>query len=246
MNKTKIIDLAIIIILFIGISTFPVGLIVKDLFWYYVIESLLMVAVLLFIFLYMRRHPYLYPERNRFRVKALLLLLPSVLIVGSNFYYALILKEPLAPNFEAYHGIQIIFIIASVVVEEMIFRLLLLGNLTHENKMIRIVISAGIFAACHLTHFFSTFNPTSLVIVAYAFGLGMVLGMIYCYSNSFISCIVLHLLFNLVNDFLFERLFGVSNLLWYYLINVFVALIIGLYLLAVYLLKLRKNPVELG
>ena len=246
MNKAKLLDLSIMIVLFIGVSTFPVNYFVHDLFWYYVIEALLMIAVLLFIFLYTRRHTYLYPENNRFRLKALLLLLPSVLIIGSNFYYAWIVKEPLSPSFDNYHGIEIIFIVVSVVVEEMLFRLFLLGNLTHENKMIRILISAGIFAACHLTHFFSTFNPASLVIVAYAFGLGMILGMVYCYANSFIACVGLHLLFNLVNDFLFERLFIVSNVLWYYLINVFVAVIIGLYLLLIYLLKLRKNPVELG
>lgn len=240
MSKAKLIDIAIIIVLFIGVSTLPVGYFVHDMFWYYVIEALLMAAVLLFIFIYARRHTYLYPEKNRFRPKALLLLLPSILIVGSNFYYAWILREPLTPNFESYHVIQIFFVVASVVVEEIIFRFLLLGNLEHENKMIRIVISAGIFAACHLTHFFSTFNPASLVVVAYAFGLGMVLGMIYCYTNSLIPCIALHLLFNLINDFLFERLFGVSNLLWYYLINVFVAVIVGLYLLVAHLLFLKR------
>lgn len=246
MNKTELIDLAIIIILFIGVSTFPVGLLVKDPLWYYVIESLLMIAVLLFLFLYARRHTYLYPEQNRFRKKALLLLLPSLLIVGSNFYYALILREPFAPSFEGYHAVQIIFIISSVIVEELIFRYFLLGNLTHENKMIRILIAAGIFALCHLTHFLSSFNPVDLIIIVYAFGLGIVLGMVYCYTNSLIPCIVLHLLFNLINDFMFERLFNVSNLLWYYLINVFVAVIVGIYLLVIYLIKLRKNPVELG
>ena len=114
--------------------------------------------------------------------------------------------------------------------------------LRHPKKIVRILISAAIFGVCHITRFLSTFNPADLIVVVYAFGLGMVLGLIYCYTNSFIACIVLHLLFNLVNDFLFVSLFGVSNVLWYYLINVILAVIIGVYLLLVYLFIFEKKP----
>ena len=52
-------------------------------------------------------------------------------------------------------------------------------------------------------------------------------------------------MFNIFNDFLFEHLYNVNNVLWYYLINVIVALLVGVYLLLVYLLELRKSPAEL-
>lgn len=248
MNRSRIIDTALLTVLLIGVSTFPVNLLVHDLFWYYFIEALLMLAVLIFILFYETRHPEINPPKQRFVLFNFLLLLPSVLVAFSNFFYALIMRESMVnPSqwFELYDIPHFVFVILNVVVEEFIFRKHLLGNLTHPKKIVRILISAGIFAICHLTLFFSTFNPADLIVVAYAFGLGMVLGLVYCYTHSFIACIGLHLMFNLFNDFLFEHMFYVSNALWYYLINVFVAVIIGVYLALIYLLKLRKSPAEL-
>ena len=248
MSRSRIIDTAILIILLIGVATFPVELLVHDLFWYYFIEALLMLAVLIFILLYETRHPEINPPKKRFCLYNLLLLLPSVLIAFSNFFYSLILREPIRDPktwFELYDLPHVVFIILNVVIEEFVFRKHLLGNLNHPKTIVRIVISATIFALCHLTIFFSTFNPLDLIVVAYSFGLGMVLGLVYCYAHSLIACIGLHLMFNLFNDFLFEHLFAVNNLLWYYLINVFLAIIVGVYLLLIYLLELRKSPAEL-
>lgn len=246
MNKTRVIDSILLIVLLIGVSTFPVNLLVKDLFWYYVVEALLMLAVFLFFLFYESRNPDLIPQRGRFNLTNLLWLIPSLIAVFSNFIYALICKESIQQTFGLYSIPHAFFILFDVIVEEYVFRKYLLGNLNHPKKIIRILISASIFALCHLTIFFSTFNPLDLVVVAYAFGLGMVLGLIYCYTNSLISCIVYHFLFNFVNDFLFEHLFFVTNELWYYLINIFIALIVGIYLLFIYLLKLRKNPAKPG
>ena len=242
MDRSRMYDSLLLTILLIGVSTFPVNLLVNDIFWYYVIEALLMLAVFIFILFYESRHPEIVPFKRRFSLTYFLWLLPVILIPFSNFLYALIFGESLYPNFALYNIPQVAFIALNIVVEEYIFRRHLLGNLNHPKKIIRILISAGIFGLCHITRFLSTFNPLDLIVVVYAFGLGMVLGLIYCYTNSFISCIVLHFLFNLVNDFLFTSLFGVSEIMWYYLINAIFALIIGLYLLFVYLFVLEKKP----
>ena len=246
MTKNKIIDIAIIVLLYIGICTFPTNLITSNEIFYYLIEVGLMVLMFLFIILYVRAHGYLKPEKQQIDYNALLLFIPVVIVAISNFLYAWFLKEPVHALFNWANPLQILFILLLVTVEEVIFRYLLLGNISKGKPIVRIVIAAGIFALCHLTHFFSTFNPADLIVVAYSFGLGLVLGLIYYYSHNLIACIGLHFLFNFFNDFLFVRLYSVSNLLWYYLINGIVALIVGLYLLALYLLKLRKNPAELG
>ena len=187
MNRSRIIDSVLLTVLLIGVSTFPVNLLVSDLFWYYFIEALLMLAVLLFILFYENRHPEINPPKKEFCLFNFLLLLPAVLVAFSNFFYALILGEPLAISFGWYSLPHFFFIVLNVIVEEFVFRKHLLGNLTHPKKIIRILISAAIFAACHLTLFFSTFDPSTLVVVAYAFGLGMVLGLIYCYAHSLIA-----------------------------------------------------------
>ena len=242
MDRSRVLDSAILIILLIGVATFPTNLLVKDVFWYYTIEALLMLAVLVFILFYENRHPEIVPYKRSFNLTNFLWLLPVILIPFSNFFYALFFQETAQPMFALYNIPQVAFISINVVVEEYIFRRHLLGNLTHPKKIIRILISAAIFGLCHITRFLSTFNPLDLIVVVYAFGLGMVLGLIYCYTNSFVACIVLHLLFNLVNDFLFISLFGVSNILWYYLINVIFAVIVGVYLLLVYLFVFEKKP----
>ena len=242
MNRSRMIDSLILMLLLIGVSTFPTNLLVSDYFWFYVREALLFLLVFLYILIYERRHPEVVTYPGRFNKINLFWLLPSFVIVGSNLIYALFLRE--RPHFDSqwYYIPEIIFISLNVLVEEYIFRRHLLGNLQHPKKIVRIVISAGIFALCHLTFFFSTFNPLALIKVAYAFGLGMVLGLLYCYTNSLIPCIVLHLLFNLINDFTFEHFFYVSNELWYYLINVIVTIVVAIYLLIVYLMKLEKKP----
>lgn len=245
MNRSRIIDSAILTVLLIGVSTFPVNYFVHDLFWYYFIEALLMLAVYLFILFYENRHPEINPYKRPFVLWAFLWLLPAFLIAFSNLIYALILREKVVVSFGMYSIPHFVFIVLNVIVEEYVFRKHLLGNLTHPKKIIRILIAAAIFALCHLTLFFSTFDPSTLIVVAYSFGLGIVLGLFYCYTNSLITCIGLHLAFNLFNDFLFEHLFLVSNVLWYYLINVIITILIGVYLTLVYLLKLRKSPAEL-
>ena len=242
MNRSRMMDSIILLVLLIGVSTFPTSLLVKDYFWYYVIESLLFLLVFLYILIYERRHPEIVTYPGRFNITNLLLLLPSFIIVGSNLIYALCLNE--RPYYEShwYYIPEMIFIFINVLVEEYIYRKHLLGNLQHPKKIVRIVISAAIFALCHLTFFFSTFNPVELIRVAYAFGLGMVLGLLYCYTNSLVPCIVLHLLFNLINNFVFEHFFYVSNTMWYYLINVFVTIAVAIYLLVIYFVKLEKKP----
>ena len=246
MPKNKIIDLVLITLLYIAVCTFPINWITTQYVFYYLIESLLMIAMLLFIILYVRGHAYLKPVDRVTNIKILLLFIPTVVVAMSNFIYAWILKETVLPVFEWANLLEVLAIALLVTIEEIIFRHLLLGNIEKGKPIVRIVISAGIFALCHLTHFFSSFNPADLIIVAYTFGIGMLLGLIYWYGRSLIACIGLHFLFNLCNDFLFVRLYNVTNTLWYYLINGIVALVVGLYVLGLYLLKLRKNPAELG
>ena len=246
MNKSRLIDQIILIVLLIGVSTFPVTYFVHDFFWYYTIEALMMLAVLLFILYFDKKHVDIYGYHKKINWINVLWLLPAITVAFSNLIYALFLKEEPVNGFGWFSIPHAAFIILNCAVEEYIFRKHLLGNLTHPKTIIRILISAAIFAACHLTIFFSTFNPLSLVVVAYTFGLGMVLGLIYCYTNSLGACIIFHVMFNMLNDFLFESLFFVNNPLWYYLINAIITVIVGIYLFIVYWFKLRKNPAELG
>ena len=246
MQKRTLIDVILLILLYVGISTFPVELIVlNDKLIYYIVEALLLTACLVFVFIYIRFHRYLIPENQKPYTRLLMLFIPTALVCFSNYIYALCLREPIVNNFEFYSIPQAVSLILVALLEEIIFRHILLGNLEHPNKIIRILISAGVFALCHFTHFFSTFNPYDLIIVVYTFFLGLILGFIYCYGRSLVMCVIFHLCFNIFNSFLFEGLFVVNNPLWYYLINGIVGLLIASYLVGLYYLRLRKSPARL-
>lgn len=243
-NNNRLVDIVLIIILYVGISTLPINLMTSDMFIHYVIEIILMVIVLLFIFMFTRRNPYIKPPLDKPNKKYSLLLLPTIVVAFSNVIYALILKEKAISTFSTIDIPRGIFIVILVVVEEVIFRWYLMGYLSDKKPLIRILISSGVFALCHLTHFFSSFNPIDLIIVVYTFGLGIVLGFIFEYGKNIYLCIVVHAAFNLINDLIFTNLFSVSSTLWYYLINIFVALFVALYIVIIYFVFIKEKPVK--
>ena len=86
--------------------------------------------------------------------------------------------------------------IAAPVLEEIVFRKLILGHITKFGDGIAIFISAFIFALihCNLFQFF------------YAFLLGLVLGGVYCRSGRILYPILLHACFNIFSGVLPEYL----------------------------------------
>ena len=244
MNRNRTIDSVLILLLLVGLSTFPVGMFVKDAFWYYVIESLLMLAIILFILFYLSRHPYLKPEKRDINAKNLLLFLPLLIACISNFIYAWIFNETYHPDFSIGPAIitaMITCLVLSVIAEELSFRYILLSGLPQENKLVRILISAAIFALCHLSSFLTSFWVGDLVIVLYTFGLGIILGFIYIYGHSLIACVVYHFIFNFMNQFLFAHLYSATSWM-FYLINGIIALLAGIYLFLIYFFILNKKP----
>ena len=241
MNKSKIIDFAIIILLYVGIAAFPVNLLTANIAVQFIIQIFLLILLIVFLFFFLKNKPYIDENSKGFDLKNFLLLSPIFLVCFSNYFYALIFKENITLTFGWTDLLEIVSIILIVVIEEIIFRYLLLTNIETKNPIVKIVISSAIFGLCHLTVFLSTFEPVNLIVVLYSFGIGMILGILYYYTHRLVVCISIHFAFNLFNDFFFLRLFNVSNNLWFYLTNGIIALLIGSYLVVVYFLKLRKE-----
>lgn len=86
----------------------------------------------------------------------------------------------------------ILLALAAPILEEIVFRKLILGHLTAYGTGIAIFCSAFIFALihCNLYQFF------------YAFFIGLVLGAVYCRTGRVIYTILLHALFNLYSGVL--------------------------------------------
>ena len=125
--------------------------------------------------------------------------------------------------------------------------MILIDNLDDSEKPnIKILIAASIFAACHLTHFFSTFDPSTLAIVGYTFFLGIILGFIYVYGGSFYYCVLFHFAYNTFNDSFASFINPGIRDLAYYLINIGVGVMVALYLFLIYIFKIRLKDKNLS
>lgn len=241
MTKNKIYDLSIIILLYIGISCIPFSLIPIPSFLvtiFQIISQIIIFGLVLFI---LKKSP-LKKSAEKKSSKEFIAFLPLFIICFSNFFCLLIPESNIAFSFSFPLLLEIVLSILIAWNEEYIFRLLLINNLDEsKTTLYKILISSCIFALCHLTHFISTLNPVALIDVVYTFGVGLILGFIYVYSESLALVFVFHSFYNIINNNLAQNWISYgNNAFLYYLINIIVGLVAGIYLLVLYLLKLKK------
>lgn len=123
-----------------------------------------------------------------------------------------VLAAPLMKNFSSYNEVaktisssrNSIFSLISVVVlipicEEIIFRGVIFGYLKKRyNLVISLIIQALVFAFMH----------GNIVQGIYTFILGLVLGIIYIYTNSLYGSMLMHIIYNLLGSVVLSKLYG--------------------------------------
>ena len=245
MTKSKVIDSLIIILFYIGLSCLPFS-------WFKFSEEVILVfqiiaqfVIFFLIKLVLKKSPLKLKERTP-KYKNVAWFLPVFLICFSNIFNLLNPENVLLFKHSIIYYVLIVALSFCVAFnEEFIFRVIIIDNLDEsEQTIVKVIISASIFAACHLTHFFSTFDPAQLFRVLYTFGVGIILGLMYIYVQSFGFCVSLHFLFNAINGNLGDCIeYGNFNYV-YFLINITVAIVVGGYLVGIYFLKLKYEPIE--
>ena len=114
----------------------------------------------------------------------------------------------------------------------------MINNLEIKNKLLIILISAGAFGICHITHFLTSFNPADLLVIVYTFLLGLLLGFAYLFTKSIYPCVVIHMLFNLLNNILFPYFV----LEWMYiLITTAFVVGVGIYVTLLFIFRLNRE-----
>lgn len=244
MTKSKLLDTLILILVYIGISCLPFSLFGFS-------ETLILIfrilgqLVIFFLFrLILKKSPLKFKERtyNRFNM---VLFIPVFILCFSNFFNLLNPANYFDFNFSINLLLSILLSFCVAFNEEYLFRSVIIDNIENSEKLfVKIIISASIFAACHLTTFFSTFNPLDLVQVAYTFGLGIVLGMIYVYTESLWYCVLFHFAYNMINNDFSQFIKYEKIDFLYYEINISVGLVVAVYLVIIYFLVLRKTNLE--
>ncbi len=156
-----------------------------------------------------------------------LLYLPFFLIPFSNLL-ALFLGGTFVFEFSSLDALRLCSLPLGVFLEEVIFRdLALKGREGRKEKGMWLLVSSLLFALCHLA---SGLSLSSLIQVAYTFGLGLLCGFLYLEGGGFWSSFFLHLFFNLFNNEVYHWVYGGVSEIAFYAVNVVVAVLAGAYL----------------
>ena len=245
MMRFKFSDILLFVLIFIFVNAFPVELLRLSEEWTIGIHAILRALLAgFYIYLLIRNRVNLFKFHN---YKNLLYFLPFLLAVGSNFLALAFGGVTNIPSKSVGWLIAMIFyFIFGVFCEEFVFRFVIHGALVNTTPIKRILASAGIFALMHLLNVVNVRSVDALLTVAiqvvYTFGIGILLGFIYEYTYSLIPCLVFHFLFNLGNTVLWIYFGAACNTeLQYYLVNIGVGLILGIYTLCIYLFVLSKQ-----
>jgi hypothetical protein len=245
MTKSKVIDTLIIILFYIGISALPFSWLFKNETVILIFRIVAQLLIFFLIRLVLKKSPLKLKEKVVDK-QMMLWFIPVFLVCFSNYFNLFVEGNYYSFSFslKLVAALTLSFFVAFN--EEYIFRMVIIDNLDDSEKpIVKVVISAAIFGVCHLTHFFSSFNPADLIIVVYTFAIGMVLGMMYVYTHSFWYCVLLHFLYNSINGDLANFIIvPEANKLIYYVVNLSIGLIVGLYLLTIYFTKLNKSETK--
>ncbi len=239
--KKKVIDLAIIILVYIFFSSIPYDLFIPNINFVLLVQTFSKLAALLFAIVFVRKSKNLENNKNKGNFLIIMLLVPTFLVVFNNQIFISIKHYKLMEDIDWLYGLcMIAFILATAVSEEYIFRKVVLDNLLIDNRLLKVTVSAAIFGVMHIINFLSTFNPVDLLQIVYTAGLGMILGFFYEYGRSLLVPMILHFLYNLMNSYIFSIYMVEDFGLTYYLVAIIDAVVVAGYMVLIYLLFIKK------
>ena len=244
MKKNQLIDFLIIVLVYIAFSCIPFALFIRDenLSWLILtLQIVIQIGILVFIILFTKFKTKLNYSQGKINVINTLLLIPTLAVCFSNLVNLKVANETIsiAVNLDLF--LSILLTIFIVVNEEIIFRLLFINNLEKKNNLLIILLTAGVFGLCHITHFLTSFNPADLLVIVYTFLLGLLLGFAYLFTKSIYPCIIIHFLFNLFNNILFPYFVLEGT---YILVTSIFAVATCIYVAILFIAKKIPQPVE--
>lgn len=197
----------------------------------------------IFVVLYLIKRRSFIVEKEKSTIKPWYYL-PLLILCASNFIVILFQNQTLQPTFDfLFFIMNIAMIVVTVVLEEILFRYLLINSLIKKHSVNRtIIFSSILFGASHLLNISSiTSAPQVLLQAIYTVFLGIVLGFIYITSKNIILSMVFHFLFNFLNDYLVVTLFNLKWDLTFYIVNSAIGIIILIYLFLIQKFILKEN-----
>lgn len=173
---------------------------------------------------------------------ALLSLPFTFLIDPEDSFYTLIIFE--MEDGALVFFLQTLEIILLTLIDEMLFRMIFFNMFRIQNRGLKIIASAGVFALFGILYIFSTFSiESTLIYIVQCFMLGLILGAIVEYGHCVYFSIVFALIFNFVIDNMCLFIFPTFSLN-YTLIKFLCLGLADIYVVVMYFVYFRKKEYD--
>ena len=247
-------SIVIVLIIYLAIISFPTYLFTNDAYVLYGVELGIRIAYLIFIVIFSIFTKLFKTYTGKTRFSNLFLLLPLFFVAFFNIFYLAVVTKSSIPNpldsvfnSDGNNTLEILkfaSLIVMVVEEELLFRFIIQRNITLGHKVVRILITSAFYA---LAYFFSMLYdgrgvvlPIDLIYIIFIYGIGVILGFLYEYTNNILMPITFSLIYTICNEMLYKISLSSASYK-YYLTAVFFALGATLYLLIFYFFMLKRE-----
>ena len=240
-RKREFYSVILLILIYLLFVSIPFSMFINNETVVYILNISMRVLFIPFFFIYVKKENLLSLNKPEFKLVDFKYI-PFLLLTVSNLIVSLISK------FDMYEisSTEIIKnLILSVFIafnEELVFRVVVCKELiVTQSRFKTMLYSSIVFGLIHLLNINSLGSiPYVLLQVVYSFGLGLLLSLIYIQSYNFVYIFMLHFLFDFLNGFLISDLYVLEYNLVFFIVNISIGVIIGLYALLLYL-KEEKN-----
>lgn len=245
MEKKKIYSTALLICLFLFITSIPLERVISSSWVLFSIQIISRLGFFIFALYYIHKEELSTLSFKRLRINALLIL-PFLLLCFSNYFVALVQNSPKISSSTEFM-IQSISVYAFTALnEELVFRGVLFPLFKKKySTFISMLYSSFIFGTIHLLNINSLASiPYILIQVLYCFALGMLFSFLYMHTENILIPILFHFLFNVINDTWVSNHFDISWNFYFFLINIGLAFIFAIYGYLIFKNDMKKQSEE--
>jgi membrane protease YdiL (CAAX protease family) len=242
MNKKRWYSIFFLICVCLFLSSIPFNYIIKNEIALFCVNSVLKIIAIIFLFYYAKKENFIKPKLDKLN-KYHILILPFFVIAFSNYIVVLFNKTTINTSINTTYLLMGAFTsLLTAILEELLFRNILLDEFINQtnNKIKSLIYSSLIFGGIHLLNISSLASiPICIVQAIYTTGIGLVFGLIYIKTKNITYPVIIHFLFNYINDTLVTHLYNINWNLSFFIINISVGIIIGLYSLLIYKINFK-------
>lgn len=254
MSNKKRWYIAIALLIYLSFISFPTYLLTKDLYVLYGVELGLRAAFLVFIVLFSIFTKMFKTYTGKTKFANVFLLLPLFFVAFFNlFYLGIVTRSSISNPLEAVfvpngnNALEILkfsTIVVTVVEEELLFRFIIQRNLEIGHKISRIFITSLMFTVCHFfTMLYDSQGilvPIELISLVFVYGIGVILGFLYEYTNNIIVPITFSMIYSICNGMLYHISLANAKFDYYITVACFFAGA-AIYLFIFYFLMLKRE-----